>query len=287
MQFLGTAAAECYPNPFCECPSCRKARASADRRCKRRRSSLLFDEETLIDFNADMMYACAEFGVSLSRLKRVFLTHMHEDHFDYFNTAFMNMSVTPAGPITFYASPAACSGFQSILDAVRALPHPLLNDQLREMAQVARFVALEVGQTVEFPDLRVTPVAARHDGFFLDEYGYNYLLEKPDHTTFYASDTGRLPEESLHFLEKHPVDTLIIEGSFGRTTLPEGAGHLDCLSLCETIDRLYQQGTLHPQSRIYVTHIGHKGIYNLDDYQQFLDSRYQGRVQVAWDGLVI
>lgn len=155
------------------------------------------------------------------------------------------------------------------------------------MAQVARFVALEVGQTVEFPDLRVTPVAARHDGFFLDEYGYNYLLEKPDHTTFYASDTGRLPEESLHFLENHPVDTLIIEGSFGRTTLPEGAGHLDCLSLCETIDRLYQQGTLHPQSRIYVTHIGHKGIYNLDDYQQFLDSRYQGRVQVAWDGLVI
>ena len=190
MQFLGTAAAECYPNPFCECPSCRKARASADRRCKRRRSSLLFDEETLIDFNADVMYACAEFGVSLSRLKRVFLTHMHEDHFDYFNTAFMNMSVTPAGPITFYASPAACSGFQSILDAVRALPHPLLNDQLREMAQVARFVALEAGQTVEFPDLRVTPVAARHDGFFLDEYGYNYLLEKPDHTTFYASDTA-------------------------------------------------------------------------------------------------
>lgn len=287
MQFLGTAAAECYPNPFCKCPSCREARASADRRCKRRRSSLLYDEETLIDFNADVMYACAEFGVSLSRLKRVFLTHMHEDHFDYFNAAFINMSVTPAGPITFYASPAACSGFQDILDAVQSLPHTRLNDQLREMEQVARFVALDVGQTVELPGLRVTPVAARHDGFFRDEYGYNYLLEKPEHTTFYASDTGRLPQESMRFLQQYSVDTLIIEGSFGKTRLPEDAGHLDCFSLCETIDQLFQQGTLHRQSRIYVTHIGHKGIYNLFDYQRFLDSRYQGRVQVAWDGLVI
>lgn len=227
MQFWELQRRNVIPTPSANVLPAGRRAPLRTRRCKRRRSSLLYDDETLIDFNADVMYACAEFGVSLSRLKRVFLTHMHEDHFDYFNTAFMNMSVTPAGPITFYASPAACSGFQSILDAVRALPHPLLNDQLREMAQVARFVALEVGQTVEFPDLRVTPVAARHDGFFLDEYGYNYLLEKPDHTTFYASDTGRLPEESLHFLENHPVDTLIIEGSFGRTTLPEGAGHLD------------------------------------------------------------
>ena len=287
MLFLGTAAAECYPNPFCECPSCRRARRSTDRRLKRRRSSFLFDDATLLDFNADVMYACNEFGVSLSRLKRVLLTHIHEDHFDYFNTAFLNMAVTPTQPLVFYASEAACEGVRGLLADIKRLPHRQLVSQFQEMEAVSTFVPLPAFQAAQLDDIRVTPVIANHAGFFDGELGYNYLIEKQGTVTFYATDTGRFFEHTMEFLSDYCVDTLVIEGSFGAARLPPESGHLDCFSLCETLDQMFAQGTLNQKSHIFVTHIGHKGIYNLTDYQDFLDARYQGQVQIAWDGLQI
>lgn len=287
MLFLGTAAAECYPNPFCECPSCQEARRSEDRRLKRRRCSFLFDETTMIDFNADAMYACGEFGVSLSRLKNVFLTHIHEDHFDYFDVAFLNMSATPTQPITFYASEVACKGMEDLLAAAGKLPHRQLVQQLEEMAAVSSFVPLPPYQTTRIDGMGVTPVVANHAGFFKDELGYNYLIEKDGSTTFYATDTGRFFDRTMAFLADRRIDTLIIEGSFGNVKLPAGSGHLDAYSLCETLDQMFAQGTLNQNSRVFVTHIAHKGGFNLTDYQAFLDARYSGQVQIAWDGLRI
>lgn len=66
----------------------------------------------MIDFNADAMFACGEFGISLSRLKYVLLTHIHEDHFDYFSAYFPAMAATPTQPLAFFASPAACRGIE-------------------------------------------------------------------------------------------------------------------------------------------------------------------------------
>lgn len=287
MLFLGTAAAECFPNPFCECPSCKAARLSNDRRQKRRRSSFLFDETTMIDCNADAMFACAEFGVSLSGLRHVLLTHIHEDHFDYFNAAFPNMAATPTHPLTFYTSEIACAGLQDILERVKKLPHPQLTEQLEEMAQTASFVPLQAYRETQIGALQVVPVFSNHAGFFRNEQGYNYLIKKDGKTTFYAADTGRFLHRTMQFLRTYPIDTLIIEGSFGKTELPRDAGHLNCASLCEMLDQMFAQGSLHGRTQIYVTHIGHKGIYNLTDYQEALEARYRGQVRIAWDGLEI
>ena len=252
MLFLGTAAAECYPNPFCECPACREARRSSDRRLKRRRSSFLFSETTMIDFNADP-----------------------------------SMAVTPPRPITFFASPAACKGMKGILEAAVKLPHRQLVRQLAEMASISSFTALPAYEATQIGDMRITPVVANHAGFFEDELGYNYIIEKDGRTTFYATDTGRFFNRTMQFLAGRPVHTLIIEGSFGKFQLPPDSGHLNAYSLCETLDQLFAQDTLGPESRVFVTHIGHKGAFNLTDYQSFLDARYAGQVQVAWDGLRI
>lgn len=287
MIFLGTAAAECYPNPFCECPSCQEARRSSDRRLKRRRCSFLFNETTMIDFNADSMYACNEFGVSLSHLKHVLLTHIHEDHFDYFNAAFPNMSATPTQPITFYTSEAAHKGITDLLAAAKQLPHSQLVRQLEEMSAISSFVALPPYQSAQIDDMSVTPVIANHNGFFKDEYGYNYVIEKDGASTFYATDTGRFFDRTMQFLADRHIDTLTIEGTYGKNRQPADSTHLDAYTLCETLDQMFAQKTLDHTSRIFITHIAHNGIFNLTDYQQFLDTRYSGQVQIAWDGLCI
>ena len=287
MIFLGTAAAECYPNPFCTCPSCELARRSSDPKLRRRRSSMLFDETMMIDFNADAMAACGDYGVALDKLDHVLITHMHEDHFDYWNAAFPLMAVNPARTLTFYTSQEGYDGLMPILEAACRLPHPQLAQQMRDMMKISRFEVMPRFEPRPIGDKVVTALPARHDGFFTNEKGFSYLIEKDGKTTLYASDTGRFFPETMAYLSKVVLDTLVIEGTFGQKILSETAGHLDRESLCLMLDTMFEQGTLTKNSRIYVTHIGHKGVYTHYDYQAYLDERYHGQVVVAWDGLRI
>lgn len=287
MQFLGTAAAECYPNPFCDCPACQRARQSADHRLKRRRSSFLLDENNLLDFNADVMAACGEFGVSLCRLRNVFITHLHEDHFDYWNVAFLLMSAGKPGPINIYVSQEGYDGLMPLLEQMKQLPHTQMTDQLKQMEKVCRFVPVKPFETFETGAWRVTPVRGNHDSFFNGERSLLYLFENGQSSLLYATDTGRFVPQTLDYLKNKPLSTLIIEGSFGATILPKDAGHLDIESLCETIDLLEQQGTVTPQTGIYITHIAHWSKYGFDEFQDILQRRYGKRIWLAYDGLRI
>ena len=287
MIFLGTAAAEAYPNPFCTCPSCELARHANDPKLKRRRSSFMLDGQNLLDFNADSIQACVEYNISLAKLRNIFLTHMHEDHFDYWNLAFPNMSATPVPPINIYLSERACDGFLDVLRRAMQLPHPHITGQLEEMARACSFIPLKSGQTLHVDDMWVTPLHGRHEGFFAGELSFNYIIEKNGKTLYYATDTGRFFPQTMQALADRRLDILIVEGSFGKTILSPTAGHMDCVSLCETLDALYAQNTLDAHSRVYVTHIGHKGVFSHYDYHEYLDEKYAGRIMMAYDGLEI
>ena len=53
-QFLGTAASEGYPNPFCDCANCQRARELGGSNL-RKRCALLIDDELLIDLGPDLL----------------------------------------------------------------------------------------------------------------------------------------------------------------------------------------------------------------------------------------
>ena len=52
IKYLGTAAAEAVPAPFCECEICERAREKGGRNI-RTRSQAVIDDRILIDFCAD------------------------------------------------------------------------------------------------------------------------------------------------------------------------------------------------------------------------------------------
>src|ERR1700680_3510978 len=56
LRFLGTAASEGYPDAFCDCANCRRAREVRGRSL-RRRSAALVNDDLLIDFGPDLMAA--------------------------------------------------------------------------------------------------------------------------------------------------------------------------------------------------------------------------------------
>src|SRR4051794_5463009 len=68
LRFLGTAAAEGYPDPFCDCEYCRQARERGGKSL-RRRSSALIDDVLLIGPGPDLPAACLSEGVSLVGLR--------------------------------------------------------------------------------------------------------------------------------------------------------------------------------------------------------------------------
>lgn len=284
MIFLGTAAAEGYPDPMCTCPSCTEALHSEDPKLKRRRSALLLDEQNIVDFGPDVMYACAEYGCSLAGLCNIFLTHVHEDHFSLWNFGYAEMGVTDKSPMTLYLSPQAHAGLTHIIGQVKGFS-PALRRELEGGEQYYRMVPLEPYKEYKIDDMRVLPLRGRHSGYIEGESSLNYVFKTPGQTVLYACDTGSFLPESMEALKDYPLDIAVIEGSFGKTQLPPGDGHMDRVSLCATIDALMEQGTILPQTRIYITHIGHKGIYNHYDYEAFLQARYGGQIQVAYDGL--
>ncbi len=287
MLFLGTAAAESFPNPFCCCETCERARQSQDKRNIRHRSSFQLDAENLIDCNADTMYAVSQFGGSLEKLKNIFITHMHEDHFDYWNMAFPNMSITHCAPLRIFASPEAAAGLRETCSLLRKAPFSQMQEQFLQMEQVYEICPLPFYQTAQIDDMLVTPMKGRHSGFFNGESSANYVLERPSGTLLYASDTGRFYEDTFAWLRQKRLDILIVEGSFGLRKEPPECGHMTLQSLSETLEQLFEQNTLDASSRIYVTHIAHSGRLLHEEYESLLQQRFGPNIFVAYDGLVI
>ena len=79
--FLGTSSAPSMPIPFCVCQVCSNARRSAGKNL-RRRSSLVINDDLLVDIGPDIATASFEHNVSLTGISICLLTHSHEDHFD-------------------------------------------------------------------------------------------------------------------------------------------------------------------------------------------------------------
>ena len=85
--FLGTGAAELYPNPFCGCKVCARARAVQKApgilgNELRLRSAFLLDPETLIDFGPDVPAGSQHYHAPLDRVRQVLVTHSHEDRYE-------------------------------------------------------------------------------------------------------------------------------------------------------------------------------------------------------------
>lgn len=287
MLFLGTAAAEQFPNPFCSCETCQRTRSSGDSRDFRRRSSFRLDEETLIDFNADTLFASSQYRSPLTGLQNLFVTHMHEDHFDYWNMEFLNMSVTPCKPLQVYLSPEAAEGFSEACRLLRKAPFDQMREQFFRMEKVYELHPLPFYETVKVGEMLATPMRGRHEGFFNGEHSANFVFERPSGNVMYASDTGRFYGETLEWLQNRHLDVLVIEGSFGLMEAPYDCGHMTLQSLTETLEALYGQGTLDQSSRVYVTHIAHKGDLLHGEYERLLQERFGKQVMLAYDGLEI
>lgn len=197
LKYLGTAAAEGIPAVFCNCPLCKKARLLGGREL-RSRAQTLINDDLLLDFGPDTYWHVCRYGLDLSKIRSLLITHSHEDHYtpselSYREHGFAYLSGDRESddadfpPLDIYMSAGSYA-----YECVRPLEET-------DLAKRPEFVFHTVKAFEPFAAGRytVTPLAANHAPGF---EALIYLISDGSKTLLYAHDTGIFPEETWGFL---------------------------------------------------------------------------------------
>jgi phosphoribosyl 1,2-cyclic phosphate phosphodiesterase len=278
--FLGTSAAHPYPDPPCECPNCRQARLLGGKSI-RKRSSLLVNDDLLIDPGPDVVKASHQHGVSLSGLRTCLVTHAHGDHLDVSHLLARQDSAGAFGEgiLHLYASTetlqiasAIMKESQPELDLLSTETQNLLGLDIHPVESYQRFNA---------GDYRVTAFPANHApgmGALL------YSVEADGCAIFYGTDTAALREETWGAFHRLGLrfDLVILD----HTNRPEHGkgGHLNAGQVREHVERMRREGILKEEGRVFATHFEHE---HNPPHPQLVELAAQGGYEAAYDGLVV
>ncbi|MCI0478380.1 MAG: MBL fold metallo-hydrolase [Anaerolineales bacterium] len=266
LTFLGTGAGEGYPDIFCECERCREARTLGGRNL-RLRSSLLVNDDLLLDFGPDLLASAHRCGVSLSTIRTILVTHGHSDHFHLVNLVFRKPGMTSVRPLRLKLFAPS--------DAIQAIQNAFLNldDVLTDTQIIAPFENWE-HRGYRFASYQAFHGEGRIEALF-------YSVDDGQHRCLYATDTGPFPEATWQALAGQTFDAIILEETMGPGEYPQ---HMNWQTFLAHHRRFKDAGMLRPGGRVYATHIGHNWNPPHDKVVEVLEPH---GVIVAYDGLVI
>jgi len=278
--FLGTAAANAYPEAFCQCNNCEQARALGGRSL-RKRSAALINDDLLIDLGPDIMTASYLHGRPLTRVRYCLQTHAHADHLDtsHFLSRSPGYGVVGAPRLHFYASPTSMQLAARLLESDCA-PASFLDPEVGEGLNV-ELHQIEALQSFAVGRYQVTAFPANHDSA-VDPL--LYAIEAEGRSIFYGADTATLPEETWQGFHRHKLqfDLLILDHTYGPDEL--GTDHLSAHQLIEHVARMRQEGLLADGARVLATHIAHEGN---PAYPELADFASRHGYEIAYDGLSV
>ena len=281
LTFLGTSASEGYPDAFCGCANCERARQLGGPNL-RKRSSALIDDVLLVDLGPDVMAASLMHGISLASVSICLITHEHADHLDasHLSSRSPACGVVGAPRLDLIATERALQ--KSAESLKRDLPLDGIPDlDLQERLNI-RARPIRSGQTLSSGQYRVTAIPAVHDLHRITPL--LYAIEREGRALFYATDTGPLSEAAWTALRQWGGEfhAVALDHTFG--VKERSTGHLNADQFVETVDRLRVEGRLAPGCRVFAHHIGHHSNPDHDALVAYANSR---GYEVAFDGLTV
>jgi len=278
--FLGTSAANAFPEAFCKCRNCAQARMLGGP-SSRKRSAALINDDLLIDLGPDIMAASHMHGCSLDKVQYCLQTHPHADHLDlsHLLSRSPGYGVVGAPVLNFYASRetlerAAVTFERDLADYSLLSPEAeaLLNVKIHQIQPLESFT---VGPyfVMAFPANHAPGMGAML-----------YAIETEGRSVFYGTDTATLFEQSWQAFRQHKMrfDVVILDHTYGPDQ--PGSDHLSANQFIEHANRMRAEGVLGPHSRVFATHIAHEGNPAHPDLTAFAN---QHGYEVAFDGLTL
>lgn len=196
LQFLGTGAAEGVPAMFCNCDTCREIRKRGESEFHTR-SQVILDDTVGIDFPPDAYYHALRFDVDLAKLRYLLITHSHMDHFyahDFILRGY-KYCLELSSPLTIFGN----------AEVVKIFAECTRRELRVEVAQKIRVQEIQPFSPFSFGDngeYTATALLAQHSK---TETAFVYLIEKGEKVYLHLTDTGRLPTETLDYLESYLI----------------------------------------------------------------------------------
>ncbi len=251
VQFLGTGAAEGTPALFCQCAVCREVRRRGEKEYHTR-AQYIIDGTVGIDFPPDAYYHALRFGVDLSKIEHLLITHSHMDHF--YAHDFILRGYKYCAPLqtvlTIYGNAEVKKVFE---ECTRREMRPDVAEkvQIKEVYPFTRF---------RFAEYTATPLLAQHSQ---TETAYVYLLEKGDSVYLHLTDTGRLPTQTLDYLQDwaknsgKKVSFITFDCTFLFHTAGEVSRHMGLEDNKAMQEELLRRGVIDEKTKCAITHYSH------------------------------
>jgi phosphoribosyl 1,2-cyclic phosphate phosphodiesterase len=270
VKYLGTGAAEGWPEVFCGCQHCRKARIRGGKNI-RTRSSVLIDDSMMVDFPPDSYSHVISYGLDFSRLKHLVITHSHQDHF-------FTDDLKLRKPVFAHLEDNSILNIYGNM-AVGEIMTEILNSN-SDLKQYMSFRYIPPFETYIADDIRITPLLASHDR---NEDCYIYIFEdKHGKRMLYGNDTGIFPDATWEYIEGYYFDLVSLDCTTGPE--PEGIYHMGIPDNIKIKERMTKTGAADNATKFILTHFSHNGGLL---HEQLIELVRPYEFQIAYDGFEV
>jgi phosphoribosyl 1,2-cyclic phosphate phosphodiesterase len=268
VHLLGTASADGWPAPYCDCAVCEYARATGGPNL-RSRTGALIDDDLKIDHSPDTVIHAWQ--RSLAKVRSIVFTHEHPDHLfaiELKRTMNLPPKLPPQPPIAVYGNEFV---LKKITEAFKDAAAFRLD--LQPALKALEPVMLKDGLTT------ILPLPATHcDGALL------FRITRGGKSLFYGHDSGVYSEPTLDALgSTGPLDLALLDCTHTTRTDLEFKHHMSIGKLLEMVDQLRRRGAVTDKTRLIATHFSpHSGATSHEELVRLLMPH---GVEVAFDGM--
>ena len=263
--YYGTAAAEAWPGVFCRCDACQRARAAGGRNI-RTRSQACVDDRLLIDMPADTYLHVLNYGLDMSAIPDLIVTHTHSDHY-YPNELWCR------SPGIAHELPQGCEVLNIWGDAK-------VGAVTSDAGGRVKFNELPLMASADVGGYTVTALPADHD----QNAGTRiYVISKDGKTLLYAHDTGYLRDEVWEYIGEKGLKFDFVSLDCTNCTLPWDRGHMGIDADRRVRDRLKEMGAADGNTIFCLNHFSHNGQTTYDDLVQMLGDEFM----ISYDGMSV
>lgn len=290
--FLGTGAAEGYPALFCNCDHCQQARAlgGPNLRC---RSSVLVNDDMLVDFGPDTPAQCIRFGVDLTTVRDVLFTHSHSDHLHVHDTWHRHVGSRQKGTLATTTAWGNQASIDAFLDQVctsvgenfgsgNALMRPTRDEVVDDLEPLLslRTRVIAPHQSITIGRYTVHTIHAHHKE---PEDAMNFIIDDGKRRFLYGTDTGPWAASEWAFIESHGItlDLVALDCTVGTNM---AGGHNSNESFLEAHGEFVRRGLLSPDHHFLAHHFSHQNNFVHDELVPLVAPHGIG---VSRDGLVV
>lgn len=273
IQYLGTAAAEGIPALFCQCRLCKEAGRLGGKNI-RTRAGALINDQILIDLTPDIYFHKLKYGLDLSAIQGLVVTHSHTDHFD---SAELTRRSTGNYCHIKEKEPLAVYGNEKVL--MLAEEGFSLEFGCREDPSVT-YHKVRPYESFTIAGVEFTPLPAVHDQA---EQCFVYLISQGGKNLLYGNDTGLWKKEAFDFLKDIPLDMVSLDCTFGPVECGSPS-HMGFRENGQFLKELKDRGCVKENTMVFANHFSHNCGMNQEQLEK--EGETWGIVP-AYDGLTV